>query len=86
LHDDGDALLQPREQFNILVAMQEVADLLAQCAEGEGETLGEREGLRLSLRAATDKLNQITTPFAGRRMDARVRSALSGRRVDQMAA
>jgi molecular chaperone HscA len=86
LHDDGDALLQPREQFDILVAMQAVADLLAQCAESEGETLGEREGLRLSLRAATDSLNRVTTPFAGKRMDARVRGALSGRRVDQLAA
>jgi molecular chaperone HscA len=86
LHDDGDALLQPREQFDILVAMQTVADLLAQCAEGEGETLGEREGLRLSLRAATDQLNHATTPFAGKRMNARVRGALAGRRVDQLAA
>jgi molecular chaperone HscA len=86
LHDDGDALLQPREQFDILVALQAVADLLAQCAEGEGETVVERESLRLALRAATEQLNQVTTPFAGKRMDARVRGALAGRRVDQMAA
>jgi molecular chaperone HscA len=86
LHDDGDALLQPREQFDILVALQAVADLLSQCAEGEGETSGEREGLRVALRAATDQLNRATTPFAGKRMDARVRGALAGRRFDEMAA
>jgi molecular chaperone HscA len=44
LHEDGDRLLQPREQFAILSAMQDVADLLAQCAEGEGSTLAEHQG------------------------------------------
>jgi hypothetical protein len=38
------------------------------------------------LRRATDALNTATTPFAGRRMDARVRQALAGQRIDQMAA
>ena len=66
--------------------MQDVADLLAQCADGEGTTLDEHKALRLALRAATDALNQVTTPFAGRRMDARVRQALSGQRLDQLAA
>ena len=66
--------------------MQLVADTLEQCAEGEGITLGEQRGLRDALRQATEALNQATTPFAGRRMDARVRQALSGQRVDQMAA
>jgi len=37
------------------------------------------------LRRATDALNQVTTPFAGRRMDARVRQALSGQRIEHMA-
>jgi molecular chaperone HscA len=41
LHEDGDRLLQPREQFEILKAMQDVADLLEQCAEGEGSSLAE---------------------------------------------
>ena len=86
LREDGDRLLQPREQFHILKAMQDVADLLAQCADGEGSTLAEHQGLRTALRAATDALNQATTPFAGRRMDARVREALSGQRIDQLAA
>ena len=86
LHEDGDRLLQPREQFEILSAMQAVADLLAQCAEGEGSTLAEHQGLRSVLRNATEALNQSTTPFAGRRMDSRLRDALAGRRIDQLAA
>ncbi len=80
LRDDGDRLLQPREQFSILQAMQEVADLLEQCASGE------LTHLRGALRDATEALNRATTPFAGRRMDARVREALSGQRLDQLAA
>ncbi|MCE4537949.1 Fe-S protein assembly chaperone HscA [Pelomonas sp. P7] len=86
LREDGDQLLQPREQFAILKAMQDVADLLTQCADGEGTTPDEHKALRQALRAATDALNQATTPFAGRRMDARVRQALSGQRLDQLAA
>jgi len=86
LHEDGDKLLQPREQLQILVAMQAVADLLEQCAESEGSTLGEQRGLREAIRAATEALNRETTPFAGKRMDARVLQALSGQRVDQLAA
>ncbi len=86
LHEDGDRLLQPREQFAILSAMQDVADLLAHCAEGEGSTLAEHQGLRDALRNATEALNRCTTPFAGRRMDTRVRDALAGQRLDQLAA
>jgi len=86
LREDGDRLLQPREQWHILKAMQDVADLLEQCATGEGETLGETRTLREQLRNVTEALNQATTPFAGKRMDARVREALSGRTIDQMAA
>jgi molecular chaperone HscA len=86
LHEDGDKLLQPREQLQILVVMQAVADLLEQCAESEGSTLAEQRGLCEAIRAATDELNRATTPFAGRRMDARVLQALSGQRVDQLAA
>ena len=44
------------------------------------------KGLRVALRDATEALNRATTPFAGKRMDARVRQALSGQRVDQLAA
>jgi molecular chaperone HscA len=86
LHEDGDRLLQPREQLAILVAMQGVADLLEVCASGEGSSLAEHRTLCNALRAATDALNRATTPFAGKRMDARVRQALAGQRVDQLAA
>jgi molecular chaperone HscA len=78
------ALLLPREQFQILRAMQEVADLLEQCATGEGGSLSEQKDLREGLRRATEGLNAATTAFAARRMDARVREALAGRRLDQI--
>jgi molecular chaperone HscA len=86
LREDGDALLQPREQFEILVAMQGVADALEQCAEGEGTSLGESKALREALRSSTEALNVATTTFAGRRMDARLRGAMMGKRLDQIAA
>ena len=86
LHEDGDKLLQPGEQLQILGAMQAVADLLEQCAQGEGSTLEAQRGMRMAIRSATDALNRATTPFAGKRMDARVRQALSGQRVDRLAA
>jgi molecular chaperone HscA len=86
LREDGAKLLQPREQFEILLAMQEVADVLELCAQGEGGTLEERRALREAVRSKAEALNQATTPFAGRRMDARVRQALAGQRVDQLAA
>jgi len=86
LHEDGDQLLQPGEQLQILGAMQAVADLLEQCAQCEGRTLEAQRGMRAAIRSAADMLNRATTPFAGKRMDARVRRALSGRRVDRLAA
>ena len=84
LHADGH-LLVAREQFVILRAMQDVADGLAECAEGEGPSLHEHRTMRERLRLATEGLNQATTPFAARRMDARVREALSGQRLDTLA-
>jgi len=86
LQEDGPALLNPREQFQILCAMQAVADALTECAEGEGESLDDRRLLRTALRDATDGLNRATTPFAARRMDLRVQQALAGQRLDQLAA
>jgi len=86
LQEDGDALLNMPEQFQILKAMQGVADALAQCAEDEGATPAAQKALCQELRRSSDALNQATTPFAGRRMDSKVRRALSGRTVDQMAA
>jgi molecular chaperone HscA len=80
-----EALLRPREQFAILCALQDVADLLEQCPEGEGAGLAEQKTLRENLRRATDALNEATTAFAARRMDARVREALAGRSLEQIA-
>ena len=81
---EDEALLLPQEQFRILRALQDVADLLEQCAEGEGSNPAEQKTLRESLRRATEGLNEATTEFAGRRMNARVRDALSGRSLDQI--
>ncbi|MFM2056188.1 MAG: hypothetical protein RLY71_573 [Pseudomonadota bacterium] len=85
MHQDAHLLL-PREQFGILRVMQDVADLLEQCAMDEGGTLEAYRALCTALRQATDALNQATTPFAGRRMDARVREALTGQRIEELAA
>ena len=83
MRDDAQLLL-PREQFVILRAMQDVADLLEQAAEGEGEGPEEQKVLRENLRKMTEALNAATTPFAGRRMDARVREALSGQTINEV--
>ncbi|MBX9794204.1 MAG: Fe-S protein assembly chaperone HscA [Burkholderiaceae bacterium] len=80
-----EALLMPREQFRILCAMQDVADLLEQCATSEGVNPIEQKDLREGLRRATQSLNEATTDFAARRMNARVREALSGRSIEQIA-
>jgi len=86
LHEDGDQLLQPGEQLQILGAMQAVADLLEQCAEGEGGTPEAQRGICTAIRSATAALNRATTRFAGKRMDARVSQVLSGHPVDRLAA
>ncbi len=86
LSEDGEALLSRAEQFEILRAMQGVADALEQCAEGEGTAPAQHRTLRDAIRGAADELNRATTVFAGRRMDLRVRSALAGQRLDQVAA
>jgi molecular chaperone HscA len=80
------ALLLPREQFQILCALQEVADLLEQCAgddEGGSDLVGQK-ALRDGLRRATEGLNAATMPFAARRMNARVSEAFSGQSIDQL--
>jgi molecular chaperone HscA len=86
LQQDGDALLTASEQFQILKGLQGVADALAQCAEDEGSTPAAQQALCAELRRSSEALNRITTPFAERRMDSRVRQALAGRTVEQMVA
>ncbi len=86
LAEDGEALLKPREQLAILVAMQAVADGLEACAEHEDAPPEVQSATLAALRAASEGLNEATMEFAGRRMNARVRLALGGRRIDQVAA
>lgn len=86
LHQDGDALLSAPERQEIVAAMQAVSDLLEQAAEAGAPWAG--EGMldqRNALRQATESLNQATGAFAMRRMDASIRSALSGRTLEQVA-
>jgi len=80
-----ESLLLPREQFAILCAMQDVADLLETCADGEAAEPAAQKALRDDLRRTTDALNAATTEFAARRMNARVRAVLSGRSLDEIA-
>jgi len=86
LREDGAQLLQPGEHADILRVMQEVADLLEACAQGEGATPEALRATRARLRGAIEALNRVTTPFAGRRMDARVRQALAGQKLARLAA
>ncbi|NML16101.1 Fe-S protein assembly chaperone HscA [Azohydromonas caseinilytica] len=85
LREDGETLLQPAERQEILAGMQAVADLLEECAASEG-TAADWRCQRDALRNASATLNTLTTPFAARRMDVRIRQALSGQRLDQLAA
>jgi molecular chaperone HscA len=85
LREDGEALLQPNERQEILAGMQAVADVLAESAAIEG-TPDDWRRLRNALRTTSTALNNITMPFAGRRMDVRIRQALAGQRMDQLAA
>jgi molecular chaperone HscA len=86
LAEDGPALLQPGELRDILRALQGVADALEAIAEsGEPDRPEVLSRTARALREATEALNRATTPFAGRRMDRRVRQALGGRRLEQVA-
>ena len=62
--------------------MQDVSDLLEEAAvEGPNALIGKRDALR----AATQALNHATGTFAMRRMDAGVKAALAGRKLEQVA-
>ena len=80
------ALLSPPEHTDIQCAMQTVYDQLEHiAAQGEGATVEVHQSLREALRNVTQDLNRITTPFAARRMDMRVRQALNGQRLEAVA-
>ena len=84
LREDGHDLLSRDEYRDISRCVQQLADLLEHVAADEGGTPAQRQSHRHTLLAATAALNQATTEFAGRRMDARVRKALGGMRLDEL--
>jgi molecular chaperone HscA len=86
LSEDGTALLRPGELRSILAAMQAVSDALEAIAEsGEPAAPAPLQRAARGLRDAAEALNRATTPFAGRRMDRRMRAALGGRALEELA-
>lgn len=71
LDADGEHLLNEEERLAIAVTMQELRELAATSQTVEIE-------------AQIKRLSQITDAFAARRMDATVRAALSGRRLNEI--
>ncbi|HEX4870180.1 MAG TPA: Hsp70 family protein, partial [Moraxellaceae bacterium] len=72
LKEDGDTLLAPDEREAVAAAMRELREALA------GTDV-------LAVRAGVKALNEITEPYAARRMNAGVQHALTGRRLDEIA-
>ncbi|MDF2444942.1 MAG: chaperone protein HscA [Moraxellaceae bacterium] len=71
LQDDGTRLLSPEERGQIDAAMQELREAMT------GTDV-------IGIRACIKALNEITEPYAARRMNAGVREALTGRRLDEI--
>jgi molecular chaperone HscA len=71
LQQDGDNLLSADEKRKLEQVMQE----LAVAATGEDALLIER---------LTESLNNLSRDFAGRRMDAGIKAALAGQRLDSL--
>ena len=75
LAEDGAALLAPPERAAIARLVYALADII--------ETGGDApDGGTTALKTATDALNAASAQFAARRLDASVRRAFSGQRVD----
>ncbi|MCG3187047.1 MAG: Chaperone protein HscA [Rhodocyclaceae bacterium] len=74
LAEDGEALLAPPERAHLRELMYRLAETLETCGPDD---LAE-------LKRATDALNRGSTEFAGRRMDASVRRAMTGQRVSAL--
>ncbi|HEY9036129.1 MAG TPA: Fe-S protein assembly chaperone HscA [Pseudomonadales bacterium] len=72
LQQDGETLLSGEERLDLEQAVVRLRAAMA------GEDLTE-------LRAASDALIALSDPFAARRMDAHIRNALKGQRVDDLA-
>jgi molecular chaperone HscA len=84
LREDGHELLSHDEYRAIGVSMQQLADVLEQLAADESQGGEAWPRQRNGLLQASAALNQATTEFAGRRMDAKVRKALGGMRLDDV--
>jgi molecular chaperone HscA len=69
---DGDAWLDDTERTSLLAAMTALRETM-DGAEAE------------PIRMAAEALNQLSTPFAARRMDNAVRKAFSGRQISDIA-
>ncbi|MBT9461421.1 MAG: Fe-S protein assembly chaperone HscA [Rugosibacter sp.] len=75
LAEDGEKLLSPPERMEITRYLHTLADII--------ET-GDNDSVK-ALKAACDALNQATQAFAARRMDASVKTALAGQRLEDFA-
>ncbi|MDV2858136.1 MULTISPECIES: Fe-S protein assembly chaperone HscA [Oceanimonas] len=71
LQADGDALLSEQEQAGIIAALES----LQQAAQGEDPE---------TIKQAIEQTDKQTADFAARRMDASIRKALAGQRVDKV--
>jgi molecular chaperone HscA len=70
LAEDGAGLLSPPERAAIEAALHALAEALETAADAQ------------RVRDLSEQVNQATTEFAARRMDLRIRQALSGRSVE----
>lgn len=75
LAEDGEKLLSPPERMEITRCLHALADII--------ET-GGNDSVK-ALKTACDALNQATQAFAARRMDASVKTALAGQRLEDFA-
>ncbi|MEN3111918.1 Fe-S protein assembly chaperone HscA [Uliginosibacterium paludis] len=74
LEENGHELLSHDEYMAVQQAVYGLADVL------------EQEGDTAAIKRATDALNTASTAFAERRMDASIRAALSGTRLEELSA
>ena len=73
--EDGHELLSKSEWNAIWLKIYELAEIII---------MGDANSLQ-TLRDATEALNAATTEFAGRRMDATIQKALSGKQIESIA-
>ena len=71
LHADGDELLSEQEQAEVVASLE----ALQQAAQGDDPD---------AIKRAIEQTDKQTADFAARRMDASIRKALAGQRVDKV--